>query len=60
VENNRRALAAAGRPAMQEEILGRVVEATKRLRTAAEHMGKEAEAMAAKGGRVGPAAADEL
>jgi TolA-binding protein len=34
---------------MQEEILGRVVEATKRLRTAAEHMGKEAEAMAAKG-----------
>lgn len=49
VENNRRALAAAGRPAMQEEVLARQLEATNRLRAGAERMAKEAEAVAARG-----------
>jgi tetratricopeptide (TPR) repeat protein len=49
VESARKALAAAGRPATQEELLAKLVEATNRLRRAGEQMGKAAEALAAGG-----------
>ena len=49
VEGGHKALMAAGKPAMQQELLATLLESTKKLRAAAEAMGKAAETTAAKG-----------
>jgi tetratricopeptide (TPR) repeat protein len=56
LEGLKRALAQAGKPQAQQDALASLAEAAKKLRAAAEEMGKQADAIAAKGDESDPPA----